>query len=144
MLRSKLLSTYYEKVYNLRNGAKGDKEYSDIKTFFDTFMLLYTSRYTGHLSSVSCIEGLHSDDTDRLVYNKMMEEFSILAFYIDRRAEGLLAMDRLMISPKSTVNMHQAIGNIPYYIDTLPPEVIKMKKQLKFGNIHHDFVHMNF
>lgn len=139
MLRSKLLQFHYEKIHQLReSGNKSTKDYEDLNLYIDTFFTIYDGNYDGSITE------FHGTGGETDLYVKVMEELAIMAFYLNRKMEGLISIDRLLMSNISSINRVQAIGNIPYYINILSPDVLKLRLQMHFGNIDSNFNHMNY
>lgn len=138
MLKSKLLRIYYDEIQRLRLlDVKTPKDYTELTTSLDTFLIIYDQNYDGVITTVH-------DNGESDIYPKLLEEFSIMAYYLNKKLEGLTSIDRLLMSGLNHINRFQAIGNIPYYIEIIPPDAIKLRKQIHFGVIDPNFTHMNY
>lgn len=62
----------------------------------------------------------------KIYLDKIIEEFVILAFYMNYKELGLRLSDNLILDPKCKIGPHQIIGNQRFYLE--PLKTIKRKK----------------
>lgn len=132
-----LLTSYYKLIYSLRVKDKTELDYLNLKLFFKTVFYLYGSKDMDPLS-------IKMKNGNNEAIWKIMEEFSILSFYIEMKSDGFIINNRLILSLNPLINKYQSIGNMPYYLSTLPNEAIVFKKKLDLPKILEGYVYMNF
>jgi hypothetical protein len=63
---------------------------------------------------------------------KLLLEFTYYAYYINKKSEGLIVSDKLLLDPNSRdyLNLDELENNIKFYIDKLPASKVKIEAEI--------------
>lgn len=70
-------------------------------------------------------------DKYRIYFDKFLDEFCILAFYMNLHHLGLIFSDRLIFSNECKIDKNQIIGNQRFYVPKLNVDTIKLDLKLE-------------
>ena len=147
MDKTELLKYYHDRIKELRcKSAKTDNDYKIILVYFQTFFNIYGSKHLIPFHRVKLSNETIPSESDRSLYLSMMEEFTILSFYIGMKNDGLLISDKYLMMPSESLDKKSVISNIKFY---LPRLNVLMgndynKKKIVLKNLPKDYVNMNF